>query len=101
MRDARVRAAVMWGGVRLSLAVFGLVAGYPLLGPVVFLWVIGVCSALVAADLRVSRETMLIANLGVRRARVVAAAVPPLLVLEAAGQLVLYAAYSLIAALLA
>jgi hypothetical protein len=32
---------------------------------------------------------------------VVAAAVPPLLVLEAAGQLVLYAAYSLIAALLA
>jgi hypothetical protein len=100
VRDVRARALVIWAAVRLFLLIFAFVVGYPLFGPVVYIWVVVICSALLAADLRVSRETMLIANLGLRRARVVAIAAPRLLLLEGAAQLFVFAAYELVPTIL-
>jgi hypothetical protein len=79
----------MWAGIRLGLHALALVlgGGVPVFGVIPFFWVVGVASALVQADLSVCRESMMIGNLGVSRARVFALALPAILLPEIAWQL--------------
>jgi hypothetical protein len=103
VRDTRLRAVYIWAGLRVFLFLgFGLfVAGFSpdeslqglgqllayLLGVASFLWVVGVAATLVLLDVRVVRETLLFANLGVSQARILLVALPPIVALEALLQL--------------
>lgn len=87
-RDVRVRAVWLWAGLRVSLLAAGLIFG-PVLGagPVAFVGVVGLATFLVVADVRVTRESMLLANLGVSRGYIVSRSVPPIAAFEALWQL--------------
>lgn len=105
-RDTRVRAVILWVGLR-TLLFFGFafvgafqVLETPLGGRAVnllallsglwmFLWTVGLTATLVLLDLRVVRETLLFANLGVSQWRVLRLALVPVLALEFTLQLVL------------
>ena len=99
VRDTRVRAVTLWIGLR-TLFFFGFSifaafdgVGVDLLslfvGAATALWVVGLTATLVLVDVSVVRETNLFANLGVSRRGILRLALPPVLVLETALQLVL------------
>jgi hypothetical protein len=73
-----------------------LVAGVAVFGSVVYAAlvsapVVAVVAAVTVADMRVSRESLLFANLGVSRARVALWTLPPAALLETVWQLIVRA----------
>jgi len=89
-RDVRLRAVVIWLGLRAFLTIGAVMTGAAVVG--VALWV-GVPLLVAAAfllDVRVSRESMLLSNLGLSRAQLALVALVPALALETALQIVLF-----------
>jgi hypothetical protein len=74
----------------LALGAVGSAAGapsaVPIGGAIAFLWVAALTAALLQADLRVCRETVLLANLGVSRWRLLRITLPAVLLPEAMFQ---------------
>jgi hypothetical protein len=78
VRDTVARSIILWIGVRLAYAIVVGLSGQvapdvrplPLAGPVAAAIVVGFVGLLVRIDTRVCRETILIANLGVRPATI-------------------------------
>ena len=75
-KDTRVRAFKIWLGVRVGLVTFGAFVGLPIAGPVTFVWVVALAVLMVQADVRVCREAVLIANLGVSNRQLLRLAFP-------------------------
>jgi hypothetical protein len=97
VRDARVRGAVIWTAVHLVLAVLSMVTAnaFPIDYPaLVSAGVVAIVVAVVVADIRVSRELSLFANLGVSRFQFALWALAPAALLEGAGRLVMGAVMS-------
>lgn len=87
VRDVRVRAASLWAALHVAMAILGLWAfGTLLYAAVMSVGVALLVAALVVTDLRVSRETTLLANLGISRWRVAVWALPSVVVLETVWQ---------------
>jgi hypothetical protein len=93
VRDTRARAFTIWAGLRLGLLALGAVGGaagaaggVPIGGALTFLWVEALAVVLVQADLRVCRETLLLANLGVSRLQLLKLTLPAVLLPEVTFQ---------------
>jgi hypothetical protein len=78
VKDVCRRALLAWVGVHLFLTVVQIIFYPPLLSPVV----VGLVVLIVLTDIRVCRETVLFANLGLSRNRSAAMAILPATLLE-------------------
>ena len=89
VKDLRIRALTLWVGLRLGLLALGPFTGLPSRGLLAFIWVEVLAVVLVQADLRVCRETFLLANLGVSRLQLFAVTFSAVLLPEALAQTLL------------
>lgn len=76
--DLAMRAAIVWLGIRVVLALLGLIDAFS----VVSVGIVLLAGALTALDLSVTRERILMADLGVSRVAAVAVALPVAGILE-------------------
>jgi len=89
-RDVRLRAVVIWIGLRAFLSIGAAATGAGVVGGTLWVGVPLLVAAAFLLDLRVSRESMLLSNLGLSRARLALVALAPALALETALQIVLF-----------
>jgi hypothetical protein len=83
-----VRATISWVGLRVFLAFAGWVTSASVYGLIMAVMVTGLTALLVLVDIRVTRESLLILNLGPARRRLIRVAAVPVALFEAALLLV-------------
>jgi hypothetical protein len=88
VRDIRLRAVAFWVGVRVVAGLLGWLSAASVYGLEISFGVAALAALLVLLDVRITREWLMVANLGVSKATILTLALTPPALLETALQVV-------------